>query len=204
MARTTKKKGLTHKQIGYVIAGFGVFLLGGLVWAATVGQLQIGGTVSRGDSVDLDFINASCISPRSGFGTDGVTTAGAAGGAYSCGYTIANIGGRANGANDRLNFGIFLDEPGASDTVQFYIKNVGAVGADMDAINITDKTGFTGSATDNSITLGGSYTGIVAQCIPVGSTIGPFTISATWPSSATSATGGATFSAEMDYEQGSC
>lgn len=204
MANKKKKKGLSQRQIGCIISGFGVLLLCGITWAATVGQLQISGSVNRGASADLDIISVSCVSPTPGYGTAGVTATGAVGGDLSCGAASGHVIGRTNGSNDRLDFGIYLGEPGSSDTVQFYIKNVGAVDVDLSNINVTSTTGFTGSSLDNSIVLGGTYNGIVAQCITPGSIIGPFSISATWPTSATSATGGAIFSAFIDYAQANC
>jgi hypothetical protein len=204
MANKKRKKGLSQRQVGYIISGFGVLLLGGVVWAATVGQLQVSGSVNRGASADLDIISVSCINPTSGYGAAGVTYTGAIGGDLSCGATTGHVAGRVNGNNDRLDFGIYLGEPGASDTVQFYIKNVGAVDVDLSGINVTSTTGFTGSSVDNSIVLGGTYSDIIAQCIAPGAIIGPFSISATWPAGATSATGGAVFSAFIDYAQANC
>ncbi|MCL2869820.1 hypothetical protein FWF48_03365 [Candidatus Saccharibacteria bacterium] len=194
-----KNKGLDKKTLGYLIAGFGVLLLGGIVWAATSGLLSISGSVSRGTSVDLDFTNVSCISPTTGYGTTGVTTTGSNGGDYGCGVTLGNRSG-ANGANDTLSFGMFLGEPGKTETVQFYIKNVGAVDADLSAVNVTNDAGFGDSASGgHDITLGGSYVDMTAQCIPTGTSIGPFTISATWPDGLTGASGDAQFAADLNY-----
>jgi hypothetical protein len=204
MANRKKKKGLSHQQVGGVIAAFGVFLLGGIVWAATVGQLQISGSVNRGDFVDIDIVSASCVNPTSGLGEKGVTALGAIGGDLSCGVSVGNITGRSNGANDRLEFGMFLSEPGATDTVQFYIQNVGSVSANLHDINVTSTTGFAGSSVDNSIVLGGTHSDLVAQCIAPGGVVGPFTISATWPASVPTAVGGAIFCASIDYSQSDC
>ena len=204
MAKRKQQKGLSHRQVGGIIAVFGVFLLGGIVWAATVCQLQIAGSVNRGDAVDIDIISASCIEPISGLGIRGVTETGAIGGDFSCGISVGHFIGRSNGTNDKLEFGIFLHEPGTTETVQFYIKNVGSVGANLNAINTTSTTGFTGSSIDNDIVLGGTYSDIIVQCIAPGAIIGPFTITASWPSFATASTGGAIFGASIDYAQADC
>lgn len=200
-----KKKGLSKQQVGYIIAGFGIFLLGGVVYAATTGILSISGTVTRGDAVDLDFINASCATQvTTGVETgDGYTVAGAAGGDYNCGVTIADVTpATANGAKDKLNFGVYLREPGDTNTITFYIKNVGSVPALLDSIAVST-TGFVGDATDNGISLSGTYSNLATgQTLAVGGMAGPYTIVIDWPIAATDATGGASFTATLDYEQG--
>lgn len=200
-----KKKGLNKQQVGFIIAGFGIFLLGGIVYAATTGILTISGTVTRGDAVDLDFINATCATQvTTGVEAgDGYTTTGATSGNYNCGVAISDVSpATANGTNDKLDFGIYLREPGDTNTITFYIKNVGSVPALLDGVAIST-TGFTGDATDNAINLSGTYTGLsTSQTLAVGATAGPYTIVVDWPTTATDATGGASFSATIDYEQG--
>ncbi|MCL2173725.1 hypothetical protein FWH58_00255 [Candidatus Saccharibacteria bacterium] len=200
-----KNLGLDKKTLNYIIAGFAVLVLGGVVWAASTGVLQITGSVSRGTSVDLDFITASCVTPKTGYGTDGVTSTGAAGGDLGCGLVIGNRPAVANGANDTLTFGMFLGDAGDAETVQFYIKNVGAVDTTLSAINVTDTTGFGASPTGNDITLGGTYASGLASplCLEPGDQVGPFTISATWPSGLTGASGDASFAADLDYAEAS-
>ena len=194
------KKGLSKKQIGIAIASFAVLLLGGVVYAATTGVLNINGAVSRGANVDLDFTDVSCsLQTTSGVPAGGgVTITGIGAGDYNCGVSIGNHAG-TNGMNDVLDWGVFLRSPGDTVTVNFSITNVGSVDADLAAINITNQTGF-GVATGD-IALTGTGLTIPAQTIPIGQTVGPFTLTVTWPAGDSASTGGATFSASLNYSQ---
>jgi hypothetical protein len=200
LKKSNNKKSLTHKQIGIVIAAFAVLLLGGVVYAATTGVMNINGAVSRGANVDLDFTVASCsLQTTSGVPAGGgVSLTGIGAGDYNCGISIGDHAG-SNGANDVLNWGVFLRSPGDTVTVSFSISNVGAVDAALEAINISTQTGF-GSAA-GQIQLSGSGTTIPAQTIPVGQTAGPYQITVTWPAGDATATDGANFAATLNYSQ---
>jgi hypothetical protein len=195
-------RGLNRKQVGVVVAAFAFMLVGGVVYAATSGVMQINGTVARGVNVDLDFVNVACASANleqavdTPAGIRGVTLTGAAGGNYTCGTLLGN-GAGTNGANDVFNWGAFLRSPGDSVTVNFSIENVGSVRADLVAISITDQTGL-GSLT-GQIRLEGTGTTIEQQFINPGVTIGPFAITVTWPNDEPTATGEGTFAATLQY-----
>jgi hypothetical protein len=195
-----QKKGLTQKQIGIAIAAFAVLFLGGIVFAATSGVMNINGAVSRGANVDLDFAVASCsLQTTSGVPAGGgISLTGIGSGDYNCGISIGDHAG-TNGANDVLNWGVFLRSPGDTVTITFSISNVGAVDALLNAINISTQTGF-GTA-PGQINLSGSGTTIPSQTIPVGQTAGPYQITVTWPAGDATATDGATFAATLDYAQ---
>ena len=198
--RLGTNKGLTHKQIGIAAAAFGVLLVGGIVYAATSGVLSINGAVSRGANVDLDFVSVSCsVQSTAGIapGT-GVSTSGMGAGDYNCGISTGDRAG-TNGINDVLNWAAYLASPGSTVTINFSIANVGAVDAALAAINITDQTGF--GSNPGEITLSGTGTSIAAQTIGVGNTIGPFSITVTWPSADSTATDSAVFAATLNYSQ---
>ena len=200
LKKPLKKKGLSKKQLTAVTAGVATLLTGGIVYAATTGLLNIDGAVSRGANVDLDFVNATCsvqstagITPGQGVAANGMGA-----GDYNCGISVGDRAG-TNGINDLLNWAAFLSSPGATVTINFSIANVGAVDALLSAINITDQTGFGSSA--GQITLSGTGTTIAQQTIAVGQTVGPYSITVTWPSGDASATAGATFAANLNYSQ---
>lgn len=197
-----KQKGMSKKTVTYIIAAFLLILVGGVVFAATTGILTINGSVSRGDSVDLDFTAAVCnpvgvttnVEPGAG-----VTLAGAPGGDYNCGVALSNGLNAANGVNDVLTWGIFLREPGDSQAINFSIKNVGSVPVDLAALSVDTSTGFGAAA--GEIELTGTALNIAAQCLDPDEVVGPFTINVHWPTADTSATGGGTFTATMNYAQ---
>ena len=201
------QKGINKKNITFIIVVFAMFLVVGIVFAATTGVLTLNGSVSRGESVDLDFISVACSPAATTTGVptgDGVTVSGVAGGDYNCGVALSNGLNPANGANDVLTWGIFLREPGDSQSITFSIKNVGSTSVDLSAISVDTSTGFGSSAGD--ISLSGTGTTISAACLDAGDIIGPFTINVSWPILDTAATAGATFTATMNYAQavGTC
>lgn len=196
------QKGINKKTVTYIIITFIMFLIIGVVFAATTGILTLNGSVSRGDAVDLDFINVVCDPAAVTTGVtagEGVTVGGAAGGDFNCGVSLSNGTNIVNGTNDVLTWGIFLREPGDSQAITFSIKNVGSASVDLSALNVSTSTGF-GSSTGD-IELSGNGINISAQCLDPGDEIGPFTINVYWPAVDTSSTSGATFTATMNYTQ---
>jgi hypothetical protein len=203
------KKGVSHKTIGIAAIAFAVLFVGGVVFAATSGVLQINGSVDRGANVDLDFVSVSCsVQSTEGIPAGGgVSSTGIGPGNYNCGISTANRPG-TNGANDILNWAAFLASPGSTVTFTFSIQNVGAVDAVLNAVNIdtTATTGFglldgTGTTTPGQISITGSGLTIPQQTITVGSITGPYTYTVTWPAGDATATSSADFSASLNYSQ---
>lgn len=196
------QKGISQKTVAYIVAAFALFLMVGIVYAATTGVLTLSGSVSRGDSVDLDFTKASCdpVAVSTGVNAgEGVTVAGLAGGDFNCGVALSTGSNISNGVNDVLTWGIYLREPGDNQAITFSIINVGSSPVDLSAIDLSTSTGFgTGLG---EIELTGTGTTIGQACLNPGDEIGPFTINVYWPIEDTAATGGATFTAIMDYTQ---
>jgi hypothetical protein len=188
--------------VGVVAAAFAFTLVGGVVYAATTGVLNINGTVVRGANVDLDFVNASCsvvettdVPAGDGFA---VVAGAIEDGDNNCAVVVRNNTG-TNGANDRLEFGVYLRTPGDTVTINFDVENVGSVNASLAAINTTGTTGFGGVT---GITLGGSITTdfAAARTINVGGSES-HTITVTWPTTgaAAASSDSATFVAELQY-----
>jgi len=178
MSKKLNNKGLSRKQVGITIAAFSALLVGGVVYAATSGVMQINGHVARGANVDLDFVDVSCVTTPvttdipAGAGV--VLATGFLGGDYTCGIGVADRPGFTNGANDMLNWGAFLRSPGETVSVEFSIQNVGSVDAYLHAI-ILD-AGHTGFGASPDILLSGNGTTIPNTPVPVGETVGPFQI----------------------------
>ena len=196
------KENINKKIITFIIITFLIFLIVGIYFALTTGILNLNSSINKEESVNLDFINVACNPPATTNGVpigNGFTVSGASGGNYNCGVALSNSVNPANKTNDVLTWGIFLREPGDSQSITFSIKNVGNSSIDLSAISISTTTGFGASTKD--IKLSGTGTTISTTCLNSNDTIGPFTINVTWPITDNSTTASAIFTATMNYAQ---
>ncbi|MCL2002314.1 hypothetical protein FWG76_02825 [Candidatus Saccharibacteria bacterium] len=176
MAKNMKKGGLTQKQVGGIVAGAGVFLLGGIVWAATSGVLTFGGTINRSGEVDLDIINQSCA-----VGVD----------AADCSVSVS-------ADKNNLTFEVELEKPGATQDITFCVENVGTLGATLANMSVPSITGGTGV----NITMPTNLNGVTL--LPGETTCTTMsTISVEWDAAETSDTTTVEFTATINYAQAS-
>jgi hypothetical protein len=192
-------KGLNRKQVGVVVAAFAFTLVGGVVYAATMGVMNINGNVTRGVNVDLDFTAVSCstvtdvdVPVGGGFAVDGSDIVA---GNDNCAVVVLDNAG-TNGANDRIRFGVFLRSPSDTVTINFTITNVGSVPAELASISTAGTTGFGGAT---GIALIHALDALEGTIIPVAGSSDPQTITVTWPANAPAETGEAEFVAVLNY-----
>jgi hypothetical protein len=172
-----KQKGINKRQLGYIIGGFAIFLLGGVVYAATQGTLTFTGEVTRQADINLNITQPTC-DPL--------------GDAYDCNAEVTLSG-------HLMAFSIDFARPGDTQNVSFCIENVGTIDADTLSLTqvIAPGNGITVTPPANVSNL----TIVAGDEVCQDGFSNPFVFQVEWDSAATADTGAVTFSYALNYVQ---